>query len=424
MKDYAILRINKLPSIQKILDAAKHNNRSIKVKNVDPSLSKLNQTFFHTQNVSNHIENAIKNRNLKVRNKNTVLCTEYLLTSSPQWFENLDEETINEWTQESLKWLETKHGSENVVAAWLHRNETTPHLHVFILPIKDNAFNAKAFFGNKKLLSSIQSEYHNAISKKFPSLSRGEKGSFNKHVPMQEIYKKLENEENQKVIDAKVFAEKNFEIITNNTSSLLQKFSLQSEINRSDISQACIKLRERDVTPCVYEKVLKEGRIIFKSDERCFFLSSSSIEEHNFSSNFSYIFKKKYANYEGFSTSNCSEPDIENVAICQSGIGVLQFVSNTKNAIGYSNPEPFSYSWLRSLFMKLSRKKNKKRKLTFHIENKKSEDSKLLIEHIEGFSHTWVESSKSLLSESEDLIKQRTPNLIDVAPINFNDFAP
>ena len=74
--------------------------------------------------------------------------------------------------------------------------------------------------------------------------------------------------------------------------------------------------------------------------------------------------------------------------------------------------------------MKLSRKKNKKRKLTFHIENKKSEDSKLLIEHIEGFSHTWVESSKSLLSESEDLIKQRTPNLIDVAPINFNDFAP
>ena len=79
--------------------------------------------------------NALK---AKVR-KNAVHAVEFVITTSPEVMKEMTLKEQNKFFQNSLKFLEKKHGKENIFASAIHRDETTPHLSVFVVPItKDN----------------------------------------------------------------------------------------------------------------------------------------------------------------------------------------------------------------------------------------------------------------------------------------------
>ena len=42
---------------------------------------------------------------------------------------------LDDWCNDSLKWLQDTFGKENVVSVVLHMDEHTPHLHASIVPI-------------------------------------------------------------------------------------------------------------------------------------------------------------------------------------------------------------------------------------------------------------------------------------------------
>ena len=58
------------------------------------------------------------------------------------------------------KWLKDKHGSENVVGLSIHRDETTPHLVAYVVPIDEKGnLNARHFLGGRNKLSQIQTDF-------------------------------------------------------------------------------------------------------------------------------------------------------------------------------------------------------------------------------------------------------------------------
>ncbi|WP_171499085.1 plasmid recombination protein, partial [Acinetobacter junii] len=77
----------------------------------------------------------IKNRLPEKTRKNAVLAIEYLITASPEWSGWQNKEKEQEFVKRSVEWLQQKHGKENVIATSIHRDETTPHLIAYVVPI-------------------------------------------------------------------------------------------------------------------------------------------------------------------------------------------------------------------------------------------------------------------------------------------------
>ena len=46
-----------------------------------------------------------------------------------------DEGKLDEWCQDNMNYLKKTFGEENLVAATLHLDETTPHIHASVIPI-------------------------------------------------------------------------------------------------------------------------------------------------------------------------------------------------------------------------------------------------------------------------------------------------
>ena len=65
--------------------------------------------------------------------QNTAL--EIILTGSPETLNSLDKKGLEMWEKESMKWAEKTWGKENIVAAVLHLDEKTPHIHLIVVPI-------------------------------------------------------------------------------------------------------------------------------------------------------------------------------------------------------------------------------------------------------------------------------------------------
>jgi hypothetical protein len=64
----------------------------------------------------------------------------------------------------SVEWLEKRHGKENVIATSIHRDETTPHLIAYVVPIDQKGkLNARSFLGGRATLSKMQTEFHSKV---------------------------------------------------------------------------------------------------------------------------------------------------------------------------------------------------------------------------------------------------------------------
>ena len=59
-----------------------------------------------------------------------------MLTGSHDAMKRIEEEgRLPEWCADNLAWLRETFGTENVVSAVVHRDESTPHIHAAVVPI-------------------------------------------------------------------------------------------------------------------------------------------------------------------------------------------------------------------------------------------------------------------------------------------------
>lgn len=185
---YAILRTAKLKSFGEIGGSLSHNYRTRPTPNANPIRTPDNS---HSVSKSYLVMDGIKNRLPEKTRKNAVLAIEYLITASPEWSGWQNKEKEQDFFKRSIQWLEQKHGKENVIATSIHRDETTPHLIAYVVPIDQKGkLNARSFLGGRATLSKMQTEFHSKV--KDLGLDRGLEGSKAEHKTIKEFYAELQ----------------------------------------------------------------------------------------------------------------------------------------------------------------------------------------------------------------------------------------
>jgi hypothetical protein len=193
---YAIFRFNKVKSVNAIIGSLEHNYRTQNTPNSDPNRVHLNE---HSVKTFNECLGAIKSKLPEKRRKDAVLCLEHLITASPDWT-GWGTDNEKQFFDNSIQFLEKKYGKNNIVAKTVHRDETTPHLVVYVVPIDEetNRLNAKKYVGGSKHeLSKLQTDF--AKNVEHLGLERGLKGSKAKHKKIKDFYSDLENVDNFKL---------------------------------------------------------------------------------------------------------------------------------------------------------------------------------------------------------------------------------
>ena len=190
-----ILRTEKLKTIGNIASSLSHNYRTRPTPNADPSRTVNNQ---HDLKTAGHVLDAIKNRLPEKTRSNAVLCVEYLITMSPNWA-GLGTEKESDFFKKSVEWLKQKHGAENVISTSIHRDETTPHLIAYVVPIDaQGKLNAREFLGGRAKLSKMQTDFYNEV--KHLGLERGLEGSKAEHTTIKDFYAEIQKPDNEKYL--------------------------------------------------------------------------------------------------------------------------------------------------------------------------------------------------------------------------------
>ena len=104
---YAIIRKRKHKSISSIKTREKHTYRLEDTPNSNPAKLHKNKLLYRVESYGAEIENQLKNYQQSDKNirKNAVLSIEYLLTASPEFF---DEGTKNERDERIKKWCDAQ----------------------------------------------------------------------------------------------------------------------------------------------------------------------------------------------------------------------------------------------------------------------------------------------------------------------------
>ena len=128
-----------------------------------------------------HINRRITELDLptKVR-KDAVLMCSFVVGSDREFFRSLSERAQEKFFSDCTRFFADRYGEENIISAVVHMDETTPHLHLNLIPIADGRLCAKTLFDRKEL-QSLQTDLYEVVGMKW-NLQRGKEGSQAKHL--------------------------------------------------------------------------------------------------------------------------------------------------------------------------------------------------------------------------------------------------
>lgn len=189
---YAILRTQKLKSATAVKRSLLHAFREQETPNADPD-----RTPENTHIGAAGVGEALAAYNARMATQRTVRANavhmiEYLVTASPEDMHGKTREQQDAYFGDALDWLRHKHGAENVVYAGIHRDETTPHLYAYVVPIdRTGKLNCRTYLGGTKhTMSKLQTDFAKDVGKRH-GLERGIENSKAKHVSIRQYYSRV-----------------------------------------------------------------------------------------------------------------------------------------------------------------------------------------------------------------------------------------
>jgi len=221
-----VIRTAKLTSMRGVKLSAAHTWREQDTPNADPERTSQN-TDLKPVHGSAALAKAVQARLDLATEKSTgdkpVLCIEYLITAKHEAFEEGGGKVnADAYFKDSLAWLEARHGKDNVVAANIQRDESTPHMVAYVVPLVEVEaktrkrsvivgtnpdgtkqretreysqaaavrLSAAHFQGTPAKLSQLQTDFAEAVGKRH-GLERGIKGSKAEHKTIRQFYGEL-----------------------------------------------------------------------------------------------------------------------------------------------------------------------------------------------------------------------------------------
>ena len=187
--DYCILRIEK-NSMSRMAAMARHALREDEVLNADPAKRHLN-TIYGPKTANEVIAEFRRRTEPLMKRRNLVRCLEFLITGSPEKMHALSLDEQNRYFKKSIDWVARNFGgSQNIISAVIHRDETTPHLQLLLVPIDNGVLRAKVFLGGPPGLRKLQTSFAEEVGAEF-GFRRGELGSKAKHIDIRKFYAAL-----------------------------------------------------------------------------------------------------------------------------------------------------------------------------------------------------------------------------------------
>ena len=197
-----------------------HIERSIIPRNADPTRTHLNRKLIEypdgVKDRSAAIQRRLEEAGLTRKvGSNQVRAIRINVSATPEDMERIQREgRLDEWCADNLKYFANTFGKENIVAAHLHMDEKTPHMHVTLVPIvkgerkrRKREEQAKKRYRKKPAdsvrlcaddimsrlkLKSYQDSYAAAMVKY--GLQRGIDGSEARHVSTQQYYRDIKRQ--------------------------------------------------------------------------------------------------------------------------------------------------------------------------------------------------------------------------------------
>lgn len=182
---YAVVHMMKIKS-GAVGGIQSHNNREHEPKtnpDVDMSRSEDNYDLIPCDNYKRSIKEKLSNlvESSRAVRKDAVVVCNFIVTSDNETMDALGADRQREFFQDSVKWFSDRYGADRVLNATVHMDETTPHLHIGVMPItQDGRLSAKAIF-TKTEMKSIQTEFARDVGEKY-GLERGVEGSERTHL--------------------------------------------------------------------------------------------------------------------------------------------------------------------------------------------------------------------------------------------------
>jgi len=189
---FAILRFAKLKSLGNLAGAAAHVSRSRPTPNADPGGRNL--VLAGHSNAEAGARAILATLPSKPR-KNAVIALEAVATASPEFFAAGGD--IIGWAERTTDWFRETFGADNLAHAVVHLDETTPHLHVIIVPIDERPrkrgparqLNAARWIDGREKLQRLQDSYAGAVTGF--GLQRGQRGSQARHTEIRQWYGRM-----------------------------------------------------------------------------------------------------------------------------------------------------------------------------------------------------------------------------------------
>ncbi len=134
-----------------------------------------------------------------VNDSKSVVADEMIFTSDKDFFDKLSKEEMLVWVEESLKFVYEDLGykKEQVIHATLHMDETTPHIHIVVVPLIkkfDKRVNREKYCITKNEyikssthLSNLQDKYYERLRNKGFEIERGEKNTGIKNLSPKQL---------------------------------------------------------------------------------------------------------------------------------------------------------------------------------------------------------------------------------------------
>lgn len=182
---YAVVHMMKIKS-GAVGGIQSHNNREHEPKtnpDVDMSRSEDNYDLIPCDNYKRSIKEKLSNlvESSRAVRKDAVVVCNFIVTSDNETMDTLGADRQREFFRDSVKWFSDRYGADRVLNATVHMDETTPHLHIGVMPItQDGRLSAKAIF-TKTEMKAIQTEFARDVGEKY-GLERGVEGSERTHL--------------------------------------------------------------------------------------------------------------------------------------------------------------------------------------------------------------------------------------------------
>jgi|GEM_PF-506587 len=136
---YVVFHLDKSPGNESAM--TDHIERKVIHPNVYPERIHLNKELVEfpdsIKNRTEAIQHRLDTAGLKRQiGKNQVKVIRVMISGSPEDMKRIESEgKLDDWCRDNMDYLKKTFGEENLVAATLHMDETTPHIHASIVPI-------------------------------------------------------------------------------------------------------------------------------------------------------------------------------------------------------------------------------------------------------------------------------------------------